>query len=129
MFICSIIVTMFLHCYYLIFVVFSSNNLYLSRFYLYSFLCCCNFLTGIIKVRSYLIKFLFICCGKCESFVEAQSCAVLCSQKLVAGFHSVCRLLIILSCPLVSVNGERIAVRWVILHGVCINDAEKLKSW
>lgn len=87
-----------------------------------------NFLTGIIKVWSYLIKFLFICCGKCESSVGAQSCAMRRSQKLAASFHSFCRLLIILSRPLVSVIGEWIAVKRVILHGACINDAEKLKS-
>lgn len=43
MFIFSFTVTIFLPCYYLIFVVFSSNNLYLSWSYLqYSFLCCSN---------------------------------------------------------------------------------------
>lgn len=87
-----------------------------------------NFLTGIIKVWSYLIKFLFICYGKCESFVESQSSALHLSQKLAAGFHSFCCLWTILSCPVVSVNGEWITVRWVILRGACINDAEKLKS-
>lgn len=51
-----------------------------------------NFLTGIVKVRSYLIKFLFICCGKCESFVKAQSCATTNSQKLEADFNAACHL-------------------------------------
>lgn len=65
-----------------------------------------NFLTGIIKVRSYLIKLLFICCGKCKSFSGPRSRAAKHPQKLAAGFHWACCLQMILSCPLVPVKHE-----------------------
>ena len=123
-FICGIIVTMFLHCYYLIFVFFFFfffQIIYICSVLIYSIffpglLQQPNFLTGIIKVWSYLITFLFICCGKvCEGFAEARSCAMHRSEKISSKFPFILPFLdnaILCSRFCQWPFGEWITVRW-----------------
>lgn len=86
-----------------------------------------NFLTGILKVWSYLIKFGFICCGKCESFVEAVEALSEITSKFPFILPSQDNT-VLATCFCQERFDWCVTVMWVILHGACINDVEDLHS-